>query len=373
MKKFTLTLFPILVAASIMTNRVPGSLQRVAGDTLPYDGPYVFYSNDQVFVKYVLDNGGVKSVKTDSMPLSQRSAISLVVATDEPGKSFSFPLKKELENEKAEYPGVSKQFILSDIEGNFKAFRKLLQAGGVIDDNFNWTFGAGHLVLTGDFFDRGTQVTEVLWLIYSLEDKAKAAGGYVHFVLGNHEIMNLSGDIRYVQPKYIESGILVKENYMMLYNEQSELGRWLRTKNIMEKVGDILFMHGGVSPTMNSMNIPVSTLSTMARPYYADSTFKYPDPRLDTIYSNLGPFWYRGFYTGDPRAGSTDIDNTLSLYGVKHIATGHTVIADTISVLYKGKVFNTDVHHAGGHSEALFLESGKFYRVSGLGEKFLIL
>jgi hypothetical protein len=373
MNKFTLTFFPILVVASIMMNRSPGSLQKGAGDTRPFDGPYVLYRNDQVFVKYVMDNDGVKSVKTDSMPLSQRSAIMLVAGTDEPGKTFSFPLKKDLENEKTEYTGASKQFILSDIEGNFKAFRKLLQAGGVIDGDFNWTFGDGHLVLTGDFFDRGTQVTEVLWLIYSLEDKAKAAGGYVHFILGNHEIMNLSGDIRYVQPKYLQSASIAKEDYMLFYSEQSELGRWLRTKNIMEKVGDILFTHGGISPSMNSMNIPVSTVSRMARPYYADSTYQYPDPRLDTIYSNLGPFWYRGFYTGDDRASSMDIDNTLSLYGVNHIATGHTVIADTISILFKGKLFNTDVHHAGGHSEALLLEGGKYYRINGLGEKFLVL
>ncbi len=45
-------------------------------------------------------------------------------------------------------------------------------------------------------------MTECLWLIYSLEEKAKAAGGYVHFILGNHEIMNMQGDFRYVQDKY---------------------------------------------------------------------------------------------------------------------------------------------------------------------------
>ena len=59
--------------------------------------------------------------------------------------------------------------------------------------------------------------------------------------------------------------------------------------------------------------------------------------------------------------------------GKKYIVTGHTVIADTISVLYKGKVLNTDVHHAKGHSEALLLEDGKFYRVNAIGEKLLML
>jgi hypothetical protein len=53
----------------------------------------------------------------------------------------------------------AKMLILSDIEGNFGAFRKLLQANHVIDDNFNWTFEKNHLVLIGDFVDRGTMVT----------------------------------------------------------------------------------------------------------------------------------------------------------------------------------------------------------------------
>lgn len=66
------------------------------------------------------------------------------------------------------------------------------------------------------------------------------------------------------------------------------------------------------------------------------------------------------------------VDSTLSKYGVKHIATGHTVIADTISVLYKGRVLNMDVHHAKGHSEALLLEDGKYYRVNAVGEKLLM-
>ena len=337
------------------------------------DGPYVLYRGDKIYVKYILDNNGTMSAKQDSLALTEKGTISLTVQTDEHGKTFSVKLKPQLQNEEAEFTNVTKQFILSDIEGNFRAFRKLLQANKVIDESFNWTFGNGHLVLTGDFFDRGDQVTETLWLIYSLEEKAKAAGGYVHFVLGNHEIMNLSGDIRYVVPKYFQNAALINENYMMLYSENSELGRWLRTKNIMEKIGDILFIHGGISAAVNSMNIPVSAVSNLARPYYADSTNKYNNTKLDTLFSDLGPFWYRGYYTGSPKANSVQVDSTLSIYGVKHIATGHTIIADTISVLYNGKLFNTDVHHVIGHSEALLFEDGKYYRVNPIGEKLLIL
>jgi hypothetical protein len=294
------------------------------------------------------------------------------VLTDEDGKTFTVKLKKELENEKTEFSKVSKQFIVSDIEGNFGAFRKLLQANNVIDANYNWTFGNGHLVLTGDFVDRGTQQTEVLWLIYSLEEKAKAAGGYLHYVLGNHEIMNMSGDLRYLNAKYVEHASLLKENFPALYGVNTELGRWLRTKNVVEKVGDILFCHGGISAIVNKMDISTSKLNKVVRPYFADSTSNYNTPEAEILYSDLGPFWYRGYYSG-VKASTTQIDSTLSAYKVKHIATGHTVIADTISALYNGKVLNTDVHHAKGHTEALLIEDGKYYRVTATGEKFRIL
>ena len=186
--------------------------------------------------------------------------------------------------------------VLSDIEGNFGALRKLLQANKVIDEDFNWKFGDGHLVLIGDFFDRGQQVTEVLWFIYYLEEKAKAAGGYIHFILGNHEIMNLSGDLRYVQQKYFDNATLLNQKYVTLYDENSELGRWLRTKNIVEKIGDIVFVHGGISGDINRMNISIPDINKLARPYYADSTFKNTDQKSDIIFSDLGPFWYRGYY-----------------------------------------------------------------------------
>ena len=375
MKKISYALFPFLAAGFLLKDdncRQPKPVLVQVADGNQVDGPYVLYKGDKVFVKYILDSQGVKGVKQDSVLLSERSSISLSVLTDEPGRSFTVQLKKELENEKPEYSNVSKKFILSDIEGNFKAFRTLLQAGKVIDSNFNWTFGDGHLVLTGDFVDRGFQQTEVLWLIYSLEEKAKAAGGYIHYILGNHEIMNMGGDLRYLQSKYQESATLLNEKYTALVGENSELGRWLRTKNVIEKVGDILFCHGGISAPINRVDISVSKINKLVRPYFGDSTYKYKTTQAEILYSDLGPFWYRGYYYGE-KASSSQIDSTLSSYKVKHIATGHTVIADTISVLYGGRVLNTDVHHAKEKSEAILVENGNYYRMNAAGERFPLL
>ncbi len=82
-------------------------------------------------------------------------------------------------------------------------------------------------MFAGDMFDRGEQVTECLWLIYSLEEKAKKSGGYVHFILGIiMEIMNLCGDIRYRQKKYSRHEQLLNKSYVNdLFGKGSELGK----------------------------------------------------------------------------------------------------------------------------------------------------
>jgi hypothetical protein len=163
----------------------------------------------------------------------------------------------------------------------------------------------------------------------------------------------------------------MKMGYTSLIGENSELGRWLRTKNVIEKIGNMLFTHGGISSAINRLNMPVDTVNKLSRPYYSDSLYHYTDPRMDTLYGDAGPFWFRGYYKDTNGHVQTMVDSTLDIYKVSHIATGHTIIADTISVLFNNKVFNTDVHHAGGHTEALLKEGNKFFRVVR-GERILL-
>ena len=369
MTKTNLILFTALFVFWIGQNAEDKNyVKKQFADPSIIDGPYVLYNNDSVFVNYIEDNAGIKSVKADSKPALMKSSISLQVNTDIPGKTFSVQLKQKLSNEKSEYNGVKKMLVISDIEGNFEALRKLLQAAQVIDENFNWTFGKDHLVLVGDFLDRGTMVTEVLWFIYSLEDKAKAAGGYVHYILGNHEIMNMSDELDYVQQRYIQHAQLMNKPYMQLFGPNAEIGRWLATKNVVERIGNTLFTHGGISSYMNTLAIPLKELNEITRPFYTDTTYKYADDRLNLVYSDLGPFWYRGYYKA-PKAAMEQIDSTLNIYGVRYITTGHTIISNEIRSLYDDKVFNVDVHHAEGRPEALLIDNGKFWRINTAGEK----
>jgi len=337
---------------------------------LMMDGPYVLYNKDALVAK-TLHVEKMSTLRVDSLYLSRDASPDIKVGTDIPGKYFNIRLKKALQREQSVYPAPSKILALSDIEGNFSRFRELLQAGGVIDTAFNWTFGDGHLVLLGDFFDRGRQVTECLWLIYALEEKAKAYGGYVHFILGNHEIMNLSGNTKYVHKKYLNNQSLLGMDFTDLYGEGTELGKWLRTKNIIERIGDILFVHGGISKEVNKMGLSIKEINDLVWPFYAKGdSIRHNSGKtdLDVLYSTkVSPFWYRDYYespTDPDRATETQVDSSLNIFDAHTIVTGHTIVDDTISVHYDGKVVNIDTRHASGKSEALLIAEDRYYRLN---------
>jgi hypothetical protein len=85
-----------------------------------------------------------------------------------------------------------------DVHGAFDQMFRLLRELQIVDASGNWSAGTTHLVSLGDLLDRGPQSRKVMDLLMKLQPQALAAGGRVHVVLGNHELMNLTGDLRYV-------------------------------------------------------------------------------------------------------------------------------------------------------------------------------
>lgn len=353
------------------------------------DGPYIMNTGNAI---------NVYQVKGGSLATLNGRQKSLIVATDQPDKTFKVTLKNTYDTEPSIFPRPDKLMAFSDIEGEFEPLRLLLQNNKVIDEQFNWIFGKGHIVFAGDMFDRGEQVTECLWLMYSLEEKAKAAGGYVHFILGNHEIMNLNGNHKYTRTKYKENVQKVGKSLVELYGPNSELGKWLRCKNIVEKIGDILFMHAGISKEVSDLGLTVSQINELARPWYDNSVAvkESNDTRLKLLYdSELSPFWYREYYLEQPvktglgnnrvylfyKTPESVIDGVLKRYEVNKIVTGHTVwegVKDRergkwLSSHYDGKVINLDTYHKRGFSEALLIEAGKYFAVNKNGEKRKLL
>ncbi|MGN7722627.1 metallophosphoesterase [Chitinophaga sp. 22620] len=329
------------------------------------DGPYVLYQHDTAFVYNIFNtSAGIDTLVNTKVP-------EQTVYTNS-GHHFTVPIRDAAVPPPALYQQPSKMLVLSDIEGNFESFREFLVNHKIIDTAYNWTYGDGHLVITGDMMDRGREVTQCLWLAYSLEEKAEKGGGYVHFILGNHEIMNITGDYNYVSKDYFISARIFKREYSDLLSGQSVLGQWLRSKNIMEKIGDNLVVHGGISAEVNALELPVVRLNELHHSILNSLPISSENkkPALTLTNSQVSPYWYRGYYNSSstPEVELAIIDNTLQLYKVKRIITGHTIVQDIVS-FFDGKVINTDTHHASGDSEGLIIEGTNLYRALFNGNK----
>jgi len=94
---------------------------------------------------------------------------------------------------------------IGDVHGDFEAFHKLLRSVGLVDGAGRWSGGKRILVQVGDLLDRGPRSRPAVDLLMRLEGEARAAGGRVEVLMGNHEAMNLTGDLRYVTPGEFEA------------------------------------------------------------------------------------------------------------------------------------------------------------------------
>jgi hypothetical protein len=308
------------------------------------EGPHVIYKKGKVYVKNV--NFDKERTNVQVMTFASKDLISpLEVKVDNLSRtSFRVPLMKNHEEPATTYKQPKKMYVISDIEGNFDIFSLSLMGNGVINKDLDWTYGKGHLVLVGDFFDRGYNVTPVLWLIYKLEQEAKAAGGMVHFVLGNHEEMNMRGDVRYVKEKYIIAAKELDVKYEFLYSEHTELGRWLRSKNVVEKIGKTIFVHGGISPEMATSRVRLEEMNKYARQNFGSDKYQMRSRggSSNAVYSKIGPMWYRGYFR--EHLTDNEVKGIMDLYGAKRVVVGHTIVP-SISSLYGGKVLAIDVKH----------------------------
>ena len=155
------------------------------------DGPYVTIEKDGLEVTSICQN---------------KKSILKVPASEIPKQishcGHSFHLQwPPTQAVNIEYSGDFRVAATSDFHGQYELTMKLLRNNQIIDEQGNWAFGSGHFVITGDIFDRGSKVTELLWFLYRLEHQALAKGGKLHLLLGNHETMVLNGDLRYLQER----------------------------------------------------------------------------------------------------------------------------------------------------------------------------
>ena len=166
---------------------------------LTADGPYIIHSFDgSTRVVSVSLDGHISDTTYATLPAN----FSFEVVSHDGRHRFPVSLH-HVERPQCNHPLSDKILVMSDPHGDLDCAVSLLRGGGVIDNNYRWTYGRNRLVVIGDVMDRGNDATQILWLIYKLEQEAAEAGGSVHFLLGNHEPMVLMNDLRYTKEKYL--------------------------------------------------------------------------------------------------------------------------------------------------------------------------
>jgi calcineurin-like phosphoesterase family protein len=283
-----------------------------------------------------------------------------------------------------EWDGVARVVAVGDVHGSPGNLILILKSSGLLDGNLAWTGGASHLVLNGDLIDRGWSDRGVLDLARRLQSEAEAAGGRVHVVLGNHEAMNLNGNLRYVSKEsFAEFADLEKQSHrekawmafkdgyrrdqiLLLrkaFDEQhppgyfgrrralapdGEYGSWLLLQPAAIKINGIVFVHGGLTPKsaakgLNGINEEVHrTLRTGSRP----SDW------------NQGPLWYRGNSLQNERIERVPLAQVLESLDARALVVAHTPTGShRVTSRFNGTLYRTDVGMAyGARPQALVFE-----------------
>jgi hypothetical protein len=289
---------------------------------------------------------------------------------------------------------------VGDVHGSYDNLARVLRFTGLTDAKDRWAGGKATLVQTGDLLDRGTDGRRVLDLLMRLEGEARKAGGRVLALLGNHEVMNMLGDLRYVSAEEYKSwqdpestrrrehtyeSALAQarkdakaagqpfdedafharflEQVPLGYLERREAlsaegryGKWLRGRPVLALVNGVAFLHGGLTPEVAALGCE-GIDARVSRELNEDLAQTRKDPTSALATGENGPLWYRGLAKGDEATLAPQVDQVLKSLGARAIVVGHSVTGDgRIQARFGGRVFGIDVGMSevyGSHLAAL--------------------
>lgn len=249
---------------------------------------------------------------------------------------------------------------IADVHGDLGALQKLLQAAKLTDESDSWIGGDATLVQTGDLLDRGPDERAVVDLMLRLAKEAQAAGGQIVQLNGNHEIMNVLGDLRYIVPKgFIDFNDIPGEVANAPAEVRGRVAAWrpggpyaraLAPGALIVAVNDTLFVHGGVS--MVEVSYGIDTLNHEVREWMLGNRATPPD----ALTSPNGPIWSRKVSEPSPSpAACEELSQVLNTLGLKRLVVGHTVQKGVNSAC-EGKVWRIDAGmsaHYGSNGQAI--------------------
>jgi hypothetical protein len=297
---------------------------------------------------------------------------------------------------------------VGDIHGAFDQFVAILRAAGIMDNRNRWSGRKAVLVQTGDVLDRGPDSKKAIDLLRKLEREAQRAGGRVYVLLGNHELMRLVSDWRYVSQgetdafRTVDSADLreraftvfsteaekaakavakpfdpaaYREQFMkeiplgslemrFAFDAKGQYGAWVRQRAAVARINGILFLHGGVSEPVSMMGCEGINAAVQKDL----QSLPVPLEQVAALFSagETGPLWYRGLANQPEDTLAPTLDVILERMKARAIVIGHTtVLPGKITPRLGGKVIQIDTgmvngeFYPGGVAAALELQGGK--------------
>jgi hypothetical protein len=300
------------------------------------------------------------------------------------------------------WTGVERIVAVGDIHGDYGQLVRVLRSAAVIDRHNNWIAGKTHLVQLGDVVDRGPDSRKAMDLLVRLENQAQEQGGYVHALIGNHEAMNVYGDLHYVTKgefaAFRNDGpgdaieILYSQHIQELkrtttleklpifddeyrrkwesrfppgffahrfqFSPRGQYGKWIRGHDAVIRINDSIFLHGGIGPRYAAFSI--SQLNQGVQAELQDFTKLQGGMVMDPD----GPLWYRGLALDEERSLARHVQTLLARHDAARIVIAHTVTEGTVIPRFGGRVLLIDVGLSGFYGSrlaCLVIENGKPY------------
>jgi len=250
------------------------------------------------------------------------------------------------------FPKCAKLVAIGDLHGDLQITIAALKLAGVIAPNITpqnalaskWIGGNTVIVQLGDQMDRArpndwkndciedyNDVFEdegssliILRLLESLNQQARKVGGKILGALGNHELMNVDQDFRYVSPKEFLEFVPANERTRVKTEDDRPWGFYHRREafkrggNIAKtyantrfgilQVGSWIFIHGGMSPDL-AEKYSIGELNDITKKWLLNDTSEYIEKAFDKIFrddDDLSPYWCRIFSEEDNKGENTE-------------------------------------------------------------------
>lgn len=271
------------------------------------------------------------------------------------------------------FPTATRIIVIGDVHGDVQTFMRCMYAAKVFNHNLEWiaepkdTF----VVQLGDQIDsasRGGSETwentfdiDMLYLTDRLDHIARMHGGRVISILGNHELMNVTGEFTYVSPKSMsKTGV---DDRRKMFQPGGQIAQLLAKRNVVVRIGPYLFCHGGLLPHhLIAVDNNLHRINDVLRKFLRNQSLTPEESGIlhQCIVSDQGILWTRMYVhlqEANPTILESAITDVLNTTDCTRIFVGHNTVQH-VALLANGKLVLTDVglSRAYGENKIQFIE-----------------